>query len=441
MQLLLTFAVVFLGYNLISSQFNKKPDPRSSAEILQQMQNASHFLKDATIAHTHFPAFEGKLKEELEAKSITKQDHDTRLFHGRLLVAYTQYKGADRLADFNRIIPAHDALSHLKQEYSDKPVWTQQFPVDSTPNYQRSSLSFDELSKLVESKSEALGRTTPVWGFFPGYQLIDFLVRITGSVPALSYAFACLVLAFLVRLIVFPLAQKTFMHSRQMSQLTPLINEIREEYKSKGKDTKDITVQNEMNQRIMGLYKEYGLNPMAGCFPAFLQMPLFLLIYQSMLHYRFEFQKGTFFWINPGAHEATNGFIAANLGQKDYILIFLYGVSMVATTLLTPVSDPSNAKQQRLMGVGMSVLFSIMMFFWPVPSAFPLYWIFTNIFATAQSQWTYRRPLPPLQKVNASTGGMFPKGPSSGNGYIPPSPNGKKQSTGVPKRHKPKKKK
>ena len=422
---------------LFNQANNKPPDTRTPDQLLNELKLDSMALRDVTIAQRSLPAYSGKLAEQEEAKEITAEDRKKKELFANLLVAYTQYKAAVDKKDFNRIIPAHDLIARLEQEYKETPTWNESFEVPATtPKYTRSQLSLSELSGLVEAASRELGKETPVWGFFPGYQLIDWLVNLTGSVPAFSYAFACLLLAFIVRLIVFPLAQKTFMHSRQMSQLMPLINEIKEEYK--GKDTKDFAVQQEMNQRMMGLYKEYGLNPMAGCGPAFLQMPLFLLIYQSMLHYRFEFQNGQFLWITPQVSEATNGFIAANLGQKDYILILLYGISMVATTLLTPVSDPTNAKQQRLMGVGISVLFSIMMFFWPVPSAFPLYWIFTNIFATAQSLRAYRLPLPPLQKVNSPTGGVYPK---SDNGYIPPAPNGKKQSTGVPKRHKPKKRK
>src|SRR3712207_7746734 len=54
---------------------------------------------------------------------------------------------------------------------------------------------------------------------------------------------------------------------------------------------------------------------------------LFLMIYQCMLHYQFEFEKGMFLWINPETSKATNGFVAANLGQADTILTLIYGIS------------------------------------------------------------------------------------------------------------------
>ena len=282
-----------------------------------------------------------------------------------------------------------------------------------------------------------------MFGFFPGHKFVDWVVHLTGAIPGFSYWFAALMLAILVRGLVYPVSQRQMMWSRQMQQLTPLINEIKAEYKNKP------DAQTEIQKKTMALYKEYGMNPLAGCFPAFLQMPVFLLIYYSMLTYRFEFQKGTFLWINPSTSAASHGFFARSLGEKDYLLIVIYAITMVSTALLQPVTDPSNVRQQRIMGVSMSGLFGVMMFFWPVPSAFILYWTFTNLLATAQSLRSYRLPLPPLVKKNAPNGGVFPtEGVSAGasnsmshgipsNGKL----NGKPKSTGTPKIHKPKKKK
>ena len=92
------------------------------------------------------------------------------------------------------------------------------------------------------------------------------------------------------------------------------------------------------------------------------------------------------------------------------------------------------------MGVGVAVIFTIFMFTgaFPVPAAFVLYWIFTNVLATLQSMRAYRLPLPPLVKVNAANGGVFPVAQptvTNRNGKTTPS------KTGVPQRFKPKKKK
>jgi YidC/Oxa1 family membrane protein insertase len=282
-----------------------------------------------------------------------------------------------------------------------------------------------ELSR--RSKSDLIG------GFIPGYQLIDLLVNLTGKAPAFSYWFAALLLAAIVRGVVWPLAQKQYMFGRQMAQLSPLVTELRERYTDK--KTKQVTNPQEFQQKSMELYREYGVNPFSGCWPALVQLPFFLAIYQCMVHYQFEFQKGTFLWINADVSRSTNGFIAPNLGERDYILIGIYAISMVVTTLLAPVSDPANAKQGKIMGVSMAVIFSVIMFFWPLPSAFVLYWVFTNVFTTLQMLRAYRLPLPPLQKVNAPGGGVFPVGGIPSNGVKTST------RTGTPVKHRAKKKK
>ena len=239
----------------------------------------------------------------------------------------------------------------------------------------------------------------------PGYQLVDFLVHVTGASPGFSYWFAALLMAFVVRGIIWPLShKKQLMWGRQMSQLAPMMREIKEQFKN------DQALQ---QKKMMELYSEYGLHPLAGCWPALVQLPLFLAVYQCMLHYRFEFQKGTFLWINEHTSRATHGFTAPNLGQKDIILILLYAITLLISTLLTPVNDPTQVRQQRTIGIGVSLLFL------PVHDAhrrlsgtccaFVPYWTFTNVLATAQSlRAYYLLPSPPLVKVNTSVGGVLP---------------------------------
>lgn len=434
-QTLLTFLVIFMGFILISNAMKPTPDVRSSAQIIAELRNKTSWVMDQS-AMREKQALDTKIQAELEAGTLSKPAADRLQHEATLLVAYAQYKAGAQLQDVGRMIPAYESLVSLEKTLGKSPVWQERFAVKPDARYPKftdTTINFAELKDKVATEASRLGRDTLVWGFFPGYQLVDALVRVSGSVPLFSYALAALILAFCVRAVVYPLAQRQMMWSRQLSQLAPLANEIREQYKKKHGDRMNPQDAQEMNARVMALYKEYGVNPASGCLPMFAQMPLFFLIYASMLHYRFEFQNGVFLWINPSTSAATNGFIAANLGEKDYILIVLYGISFVITTLLTPVSDPANAKQQRMIGLSMSVVFSIMMFFWPVPSAFVLYWIFTNIFATAQSLRAYKLPLPPLVKVNSPVGGVYPGPPVS------PNLNGKSGSTGVPKKHKPKK--
>lgn len=390
---------------------------------------------DQTIA-AYLPFHQKKIAQEAEAKKWNDQRRQEEEIAALLLVADTQYQQGIKRHDNHRQDLAFLTLQPASHRFIGKPVWSETeyslpplAPGEGTRRVQPDQYFADLVDKLATRS-----KTDLVLGIIPGYKVIDTLVGLTGKVPAFSYALAALFLALLVRGIVWPLAQKQYMFGRQMSQLQPLVKEIKERFTDK--KTGQITDPQEYQRRSMELYKEYGINPFAGCLPTFIQIPFFLVIYQCMVMYRYEFQNGTFLWINPSTAAATNGFIAPNLGERDYILIVLYAISMVVTTLLTPVSDPTNAKQQRLMGVGIAVFFSIMMFFWPLPSAFVLYWVSTNVFATIQMLRTYRLPPPPLVKVNAPGGGVFPVAPPK------PSSNGTAPGTkGTPVRHRPKKKK
>lgn len=408
-QILLFAALVMLGFQLFTGAGQKRDLTygdkvlKTRQEILTAMRDANAKGKDITIASQLLPAYEQSLREAKDKKEISALDEQRLKWEATVLVGHTQLSGGVVANDTNRVRNAFNTLHPVERGHQKDAVWNT--PIEVTdPKQGPIQISGHELhEETVELLSER-NKSDLIWGVIPGgYQLIDFLVKLTGGSAGFSYAAAAFLLAFVVRAVVFPLTQKQLMFSRQMSQLTPRLKEIKERYQ-------DDQVQQQA--KVMELYKEYGINPFMGCWPVMVQMPLFLTIYQAMLHYQFTFSKGTFLWINPDTSAATNGFVGANLGQNDYILIALYGISMVISTLLQPVSDPLQAKQQRLMGVGISVFFTLLMVVSPVPvvAGFVLYWTFTNILATAQSLWAYRLPMPPLVKVNAPGGGVYPGG-------------------------------
>lgn len=460
MQTLLLAVAVFLLINMFLG--NKgTPDPRTSDQILAEMKALSGKVEDpgqlgnvSGAIQAEHSKLETKVRDELEAKTIlidtelkagkirpdeaesrkrsdTSQAEEKRLA-GIVLTGETMHRAGTLLVDLGPLTQAyyllHDQRTSFGNTWENKSVEvapTKRFPVTSLTG----KVLYDRLVLELRQQSE----NHLIVGLLPGYRIIDTLVAFTGKNPYLSYAFAAFLLALIVRSMIWPLAQRQYMWGRQMSRLQPLVAELKERYKDK--KTGQMKDMQEFNQKVMGLYKEYGINPMSGCLPALIQIPYFILIYQCMLQFRFDFQEGFFLWINPSTSASTNGFVAPNLGEKDYILIVIYAVSMIVTTVLTPVSDPSNQKQQRLMGIGIAVFFSITMFFYTLPSAFVLYWVFTNVFATLQMLRAYRMPLPPLVKVNAPGGGVFPTdgGAKKTNGQI--------TGTGIPVKHKPKKKK
>lgn len=426
MQTMLLALVLFLGFQALFG--NRQPDTRSSTEILSKMREYHEQIRDQSIA-AELPKYEAKIREEASSKGWKQDEVDTRIMEGVVLVAETQYRAATQRDAINRATNAFMTLHGKSRQFEFKPIWEKPVQVASHPQFPEATTTPKDLYAKVINDLDERNQKDLVFGLARGYAIIDVLVSVTGKVPGFSYAFAALLLAIVVRAIIWPLAQKQLMFSRQMQQLVPLVNELKEKYKGNPA---------ELNVKTMELYRSYGINPMAGCFPALLQLPLFLFVYQCMLHYRFEFRNGTFLWINPSVAAETGGWTAPNLGEMDYPLIVVYGVSMVISTMLSPISDPSNARQQRLIGLGMSLFITVMMFFWPLPSAFVLYWIFTNVLSTIQSLRAYRLPIEPLVKKFGPNGTAIPTAPVAGttNGKT----NGQFKSTGAPKIQKPKKK-
>ncbi|RYG43214.1 membrane protein insertase YidC, partial [bacterium] len=469
-QSLLLAVVIFLGIQLLfpnrgnSGTVVDGKTLVNSTDIRAALMEADAKLQDVT-ANRLYQAYDGALKEEVKAKKLTEADAQARRIEASIITADAQYKAGVARNDTARMRNAYHTVVNLHNRLQGTPEWNRAFAVPDTTADQRfgwKEWSGESLYNKVVGHISERAKSELIWGFIPGgYALIDALIHLTGAHAAYSYGFAALLLAFLVRLAVFPLAQKQIMSGRYMAQLVPLLNDIKKQYEGD---------QPTIQRKTMELYSEYGVNPMSGCFPALVQVPLFITVYQCMLLYQFEFQKGTFLWINPDLAKRFPGFVAPNLGHLDSLLIVVYGVMMVVSTLMTPVSDPTQIKQQRLMGIGVSVFVTVMMFTgaFPVPGAFVLYWIFLLIFSSLQSWRAYRLPLAPLQKVNTPTGGVFPgavgkaaKGkwatrledmmrqaqevqaakPSAGGPSAPAAPSTGEFKTGTPAKHKPKKRK
>lgn len=411
-QTLLIMAIVFMAMQFFFLYQARPPaDPRSQPEIFASLQRLN-----ATMQDVDFGRAMAAYRRSVEALDVPPEQRDWLKLEAQLLLADTEIKSALYFEEigratvgFNKLNKAYTNLQAQYDRWSRTELW--QRPVTVTPRGEltATTVTGEQLYDWVVDQLGTRNQAQVVWGFVPGWHFIDFLVGLTGHMPWVSYTVASLILAFFVRLIVWPLYHKQLVWGRQMQQLTPMIKEI--QAKHTDKKTNRVANPQEFQAEMMKLYREYGLNPVQGCVPALIQMPLFLLIYQCMLLYRFNFQEGYFVWIHPGSTSFLGIPLAQNLGERDFILVAVYGVSMLVTTLLTPITDPTNARQQRILGLSLMAFFSIIMFFWPIPSAFVLYWIFTNMFATAQSLIGYRMPVPPITKKNAPHGAVFPTGP------------------------------
>jgi YidC/Oxa1 family membrane protein insertase len=200
------------------------------------------------------------------------------------------------------------------------------------------------------------------------------LRSIHGLIP--NWGWAIVLFSILLRLALWPLNIKTTVQMLRMKDLEPHQKEIQAKYEKFGND---MTKKGEMQKELMAFYKKNGHNPMGGCLPMLLQMPVFFALW-SMLSAVFELRHSPFLgWIH-------------DLSAKDplYILPVLMGASMVAQQAMTPATgDPAQRKMMMWMMPAMMVFF-----FSSTPSGLCLYYLIFNLIGMGQTWWIKRNYKP-----------------------------------------------
>lgn len=198
-----------------------------------------------------------------------------------------------------------------------------------------------------------------------------------------NYAAAILALTTIVKLSLWPLQNKATASMRRMSALSPKIQELREKYKD------DPT---RMNQEVMKLYKEYGINPVGGCLPMLIQIPIFFGLF-TMLRQAVELRGASFLWIRDLSQPDTVAHLPV-LGWPVNVLPLIMAATSFWMTHLTPKSgDPT---QQRMM-MFMPLIFIV--FCYNFAAALALYYTAQNLFSILQLYQNRKQPMPTLEKL------------------------------------------
>ena len=211
--------------------------------------------------------------------------------------------------------------------------------------------------------------------------LLNFLNTIHGFVK--SYGVAILVLTLVVRLVLWPLQSKANQTMRKTALLGPKMQELREKYKD------DPT---RMNQEVMKLYKQYGINPVGGCLPMAVQIPIFFGLYQ-MLAQAVELRNAKFLWVHDLSQPDTVAHLPV-LGFPINIIPLLMAATQVWLMAMTPkTGDPT---QRRIM---MFTPLIFLFFCYNFAAALALYYTAQNLFSILQFWQNKRQPMPTLEKV------------------------------------------
>ena len=198
------------------------------------------------------------------------------------------------------------------------------------------------------------------YGFFtfiskPLFKVLEWFHGLVGN-----WGWAIVLVTLLIKLILFPLSYKGMMSMQKLKDLAPQMKELKEKY---GKDPQ------KMNAKMMEMYKKHGANPMGGCLPMLLQIPIFFAIYRVLLN-AVELQGAEWtLWIT-------------NLSVMDpyFVLPLLMGASMWYQQKITPntMTDPMQQKIFQWLPVVMTI------FFISFPAGLVLYWLVNNLFTIAQ---------------------------------------------------------
>ena len=194
-----------------------------------------------------------------------------------------------------------------------------------------------------------------------------------------NFGWSIILLTLLINFILFPLRWKQQVSMQKMQTIQPQMKTLQDKMKKlKSNDPRRQQVQTEM----MGLYKQHGVNPLGGCLPLLLQMPV-LFAFWNMLTYSIEMRRAPWIlWVQ-------------DLSQHDpfFVLPILMAVSMIAMQKMTPTTlDPAQAKIMMAMPVMMTALF----FF--VQSGVVLYWLTSNVIGIGQQVLIKRNKLLPVDE-------------------------------------------
>lgn len=197
-----------------------------------------------------------------------------------------------------------------------------------------------------------------------------------------NYGVSIMVVTLIIKLLFWPLGTKSYKSMGEMKKIQPLMAAIREKHKNDKK---------RMNEEMMGLYKTYKVNPLGGCLPMIIQIPVFIAFYR-MLYQAIELRHASFLlWINDlssperlFAFDVAIPFMQPPTGIP--VLTIIMGATMFLQQKMQPApGDPAQAKMMMLMPIFLTVIFI------NFPSGLVLYFIVNNLFSIFQQHYVTKK--------------------------------------------------
>ena len=221
-------------------------------------------------------------------------------------------------------------------------------------------------------------------------QIIQTIYHLLESIGYPSFGLAIVLMTVIIKIVLFPLKKKQIESTRAMMKIQPKMDEIRKKYKN------DPT---RLNKELAKLYKEENVNPMAGCLPLLIQMPILFGIYYGIRDLKVHHASlGSFLWV-PEISKSTNEIIEGlSFPDPQYLLAFVLPLVSAFTTYIQakqsmPQKKADDKGQDGIMGMMqgqmMTYFMPVLIGFWSLsfPSALVIYWIVMNIMQIAQQAY------------------------------------------------------
>ena len=238
------------------------------------------------------------------------------------------------------------------------------------------------LSGCTETNVPITKDSTGFWNQFIVYPLSWLIIKIASLFPgSWGYGLSIILITIVIRLILLPLMINQIKSSRKMQLIQPELEKLKKKYSSK-----DALTQKRLQEEQMLLLQKYDINPMSGCLPILIQLPILMGFYHAIIRTE-EIRGSSFLWFS--------------LAEVDFILPFIAG----ATTYFQQkamMKGQNNNPQMAMLLVLMPIM--IVIFSFMLPSALPLYWIVGNLFSIAQSYFIKTPELAGLEKQTSVSG-------------------------------------
>lgn len=245
--------------------------------------------------------------------------------------------------------------------------------------------------RKMDNKDEPGWGDVMQYGFFsPVSRVLNFILNQLHSGlnklhPEWAWGLSIIFLTIIVRGAIWPLHAKSTRTMKRMSKLQPEMAKLKEKYPDDP---------NKLNTEMMGLYRKYGINPLGGCLPMLIQIPIFFGFFK-MLQYAVEFRAQGFLWVTDLSQPDT---LTQILGVPINILPIVMGITSFLQIAMTPKTG--DKMQQRI------IMFMPLIFFffcYNFASALALYWTTQNIFSIGQT-WLMNKVPEPELKARPSSG-------------------------------------